>query len=75
MHNKNKSLGIGIMSNENLQNFIKKLEATYGGIYPASKILNVDYSTLWRWKNGKQKPNTATLERIGKDMIRHDNQD
>jgi len=75
MHNNNKSLGIGIMSNENLQNFIKKLEATYGGIYPASKILNVDYSTLWRWKNGKQKPNTATLERIGKDMIRHDNQD
>ena len=74
MHNNNKSLGIGIMSNENLQNFIKKLEATYGGIYPASKILNVDYSTLWRWKNGKQKPNTATLERIGKDMIRHDNQ-
>jgi len=60
------------MSNENLQNFIKKLEATYGGIYPASKILNVDYSTLWRWKNGKQKPNTATLERIGKDMIRHE---
>jgi len=74
MHNNNKSLRIGIMSNENLQNFIKKLEATYGGIYPASKILNVDYSTLWRWKNGKQKPNTATLERIGKDMIRHDNQ-
>ena len=74
MHNNNKSLEIGIMSNENLQNFIKKLEATYGGIYPASKILNVDYSTLWRWKNGKQKPNTATLERIGKDMIRHDNQ-
>ena len=70
MHNNNKSLWICVMSNENLQNFIKKIEATYGGIYHASKLLNVDYSTLWRWKNGKQKPNTATLERIGKDMIR-----
>ena len=72
MHNNNKSLWICVMSNENLQNFIKKLEDTYGGIYTASKLLNVDYSTLWRWKNGKQKPNTATLERIGKDMIRNE---
>ena len=60
------------MSNENLQNFIKKLEATYGGIYTASKLLNVEYSTLWGWKNGKQKPNTATLERIAERMNRNE---
>jgi len=65
------------MSNELLLNLIKKLEDTFGGIYPASVALNVDsrivnYSTLWRWKNGKQKPNTATLERIGIELRKYE---
>ena len=63
------------MSNELLQNLIKKIELTYGSIWKASHILDVDYSTLWRWKNGKQKPNTGTLERIAEEMNRNDNQD
>ena len=60
------------MSNENLQNFIKKIEATYGGIYTASKLLNVDYSTLLRWRKNLQKPNTGTLERIAEEMNRNE---
>ena len=47
-------------------------ESKYGSIYRASAELGLSYSTLWRWKNGKQKHNTATLERIGKDMIRNE---
>ena len=62
------------MSNNLLQNLIKKIEITYGSIFKASPLLDVDYSTLWRWKNGKQKPNTATLERIAEEMNRNDNQ-
>ena len=62
------------MSNNLLQNLIKKIELTYGSIFKASHILDVDYSTLWRWKNDKQKPNTATLERIAEEMNRNDNQ-
>jgi len=60
------------MSNELLQNLIKKIELTYGSIWKASQTLNVDYSTLLRWRKNIQKPNTATLERIGKDMIRNE---
>tara|TARA_R110001606_G_scaffold2608_2_gene11324 strand:+ start:2159 stop:2446 length:288 start_codon:yes stop_codon:yes gene_type:complete len=53
-----------ILSNTISQNIINKIVVTYGGIYPASKVLDVDYSTLWRWKEGKVNPNTATLQRI-----------
>ena len=62
------------MSNELLKNLIKKIELTYGSIWKASQILNVDYSTLLRWRKQMQKPNTATLERIAKEMNRNDNQ-
>ena len=40
------------MSKEFLKNLIIKIEATFGSIRDASKVLNVDYTTLWRWKNG-----------------------
>tara|TARA_Y100001963_G_scaffold55193_1_gene77154 strand:+ start:388 stop:579 length:192 start_codon:yes stop_codon:yes gene_type:complete len=62
------------MSNELLKNLIKKIELTYGSIWKASQILNVDYSTLLRWRKQMQKPNTGTLERIAKEMNRNDNQ-
>jgi|TARA_R100000988_G_C3868791_1_gene102755 transposase-like protein len=60
----------GIMSNELLQNLIKKIELTYGSIWKASQTLNVDYSTLLRWRKNIQKPNTGTLERIAEEMNR-----
>jgi hypothetical protein len=63
------------MSNELLQNLIKKIELTYGSIWRASQVLDVDYSTLLRWRKQKQKPNTGTLERIAEEMNRNDNQD
>ena len=63
------------MSNELLQNLIKKIELTYGSIFRASHILDVDYSTLLRWRKQQQKPNTGTLERIAEEMNRNDNQD
>ena len=60
------------MSNNLLQNLIKKIELTYGSIFKASHILDVDYSTLWRWKNGKHLPNTATLYAVRKSLDDHD---
>ena len=60
------------MSNELLQNPIKKIEITYGSIWKASHILDVDYSTLLRWRKEQQKPNTATLERIAREMNRQE---
>jgi hypothetical protein len=60
------------MSKEFLKNLIIKIEVTFGGIRPASKALNVDYTTLWRWKNGKHLPNTATLYAVRKSLDDHD---
>ena len=60
------------MSKEFLKNLIIKIEATFGSIRDASKVLNVDYTTLWRWKNGKHSPNTATLYAVRKSLDDHD---
>jgi len=54
------------MSNETNKLIINSLEYTFGSIHKASKELHgvVNYSTLWRWKNNKQTPNLATIEKM-----------
>ncbi len=54
------------MSNQTNKLIINSLEYTFGSIHKASKQLDgvVNYSTLWRWKNNKQTPNLATIEKM-----------
>jgi transposase len=54
------------MSTQTNKIIISALENTFGGIHKASKQLHgvVNYSTLWRWKNNKQTPNLATIEKM-----------
>ena len=55
------------MSNNSNKMIIKAIEDTFGSIYAASQKLDVDYSTLYRWKQGTQFPNIKTIEKIMKD--------
>ena len=54
------------MSNQTNKLIINSLEYTFGSIHKASQQLHgvVNYSTLWRWKNNKQTPNLATIEKM-----------
>jgi len=54
------------MSNQTNKLIINSLEYTFGSIHKASKQLDgvVNYSTLWRWKNNKQAPKLATIEKM-----------
>ena len=54
------------MSNQTNKLIINSLEYTFGSIHKASKQQDgvVNYSTLWRWKNNKQTPNLATIEKM-----------
>ena len=47
---------------------IDLIESKYGSIYRASTELGLSYSTLWRWKNGKQKPKLETIEHLMSHM-------
>ena len=55
------------MSNETNNSMIRAIEDTFGSIYAASQKLDVDYSTLYRWKHNIQSPNLKTIEKIVKD--------
>ena len=55
------------MSTKTNNMIVSAIESTFGGIYKASKVLDVDYTTLHRWKHNKTNPNTETIERIAKE--------
>ena len=46
-----------------VKELIENIEKEYGSIFAASKVIDLEYSTFYRWKRGIHTPNITSVNK------------